>query len=392
MSANRKISFPNLDGLRFFAFLSVFLFHSFYTDDDNIKHNSYFGFLRHLADFGDHGVSLFFVLSGFLITYLLLNEKDLLGRVNVPAFYMRRILRIWPLYFVIVFVGFVVYPWLKSRFGVHAEADPSEPIYFFFFLSNFNNILHDINTPTLRLLWSVSIEEQFYLVWPMLVAFTPRRFMGWLFIGIILSSATFRYLHLDQDRVLHLHTLSVISDMAVGGGFAWLCYTCPAFVATIGHLPKIAVMAIYCLGFSFIYFRTPLLAIPFYQGLDRLVLSLFFAFIILEQNFALHSFFKLSNWRFPTYWGTYTYGLYCWHCLALLAAYQISHRLGFNNTVFGAVVIDNVLGLVISLLVSWISYQLYEKHFLKLKHRFAYVTRGETSGLLPPSASDAELN
>lgn len=375
MPVSRKISFPNLDGLRFFAFLAVFSFHSFYTTNESIRQNKVYSVFRQITNFGDMGVSLFFVLSGFLITYLLLNEKDFRGHISILAFYVRRILRIWPLYFVIVFVGFVAYPWFKSRFGINSDIEPSEPIYFLFFLSNFNNIVHDINTPTLRLLWSISIEEQFYLVWPIIVAFVPMRYIGWLFIGIIVISGAFRYLNLNNDKVLHLHTLSVISDMAVGGGFAWQCYTSKIFVKALCQLPKWSIIVTYCLGFCFIYFRSPLLTFPAYQVIDRLVLSLFFAFIILEQNLSRHSFFKLSNWRFPTYWATYTYGLYCWHCLALLIAYQISHHLKLNNSVFGVIVVDNILGLAISLLISWCSYHFYEKYFLKFKDKFSYITR-----------------
>ena len=116
MNNTRRVFFPNLDGLRFFAFFSVFLFHSFFTKNEAVQNNSLFVTLRLLTRHGDLGVNFFFVLSGFLITFLLLNERQFTGRIHIGAFYVRRILRIWPLYFVAVFLGFIVFPWLKNPF------------------------------------------------------------------------------------------------------------------------------------------------------------------------------------------------------------------------------------------------------------------------------------
>jgi peptidoglycan/LPS O-acetylase OafA/YrhL len=129
--------------------------------------------------------------------------------------------------------------------------------------------------------------------------------------------------------------------------------------------------------------ETMIVCLPCYLVFDRLVLALFCAFVLLEQNYAQYSLFKASQLRFPTYWGTYTYGLYCLHFLALLAAYQILHRLHLNDTVVGAVFGDNALGLLIALALSWASFNWYEKPFLKLKERFAFITRDKPNPTTP---------
>ncbi|GIV43810.1 MAG: hypothetical protein KatS3mg035_0933 [Bacteroidia bacterium] len=104
---SRKIYFENLDGLRFLCFLSVFFFHSFHTDFDYIKTNYIYHFIkRDLFGNGNLGVNFFFVLSGFLITYLLIEEKKLNGKINILKFWIRRILRIWPLFYLCVIIGF----------------------------------------------------------------------------------------------------------------------------------------------------------------------------------------------------------------------------------------------------------------------------------------------
>lgn len=370
----KRIFFPNLDGLRFFAFFSVFLFHSFYTNNQSVQSNYIFSTLHQITRHGDLGVNFFFVLSGFLITFLLLSERQFTDRIAIGAFYLRRILRIWPLYFVIVFIGFVVFPWLKFHFEKNEINEPAKLWYFLSFLANFNNLYNGCNT--LTLLWSVAVEEQFYLVWPIIVAAVPSRKIGWLFGGVILLSLLFRFIHVRETNILHWHTLSLIGDMALGGLTAWLCWRDDRLTTAIGRWPRWAIIFGYFLGIFIVLIQDRLIdVLPGYLVISRLVLAIFFAFVLLEQNYAQKSLVKMQNLHFPTYWGTYTYGLYCLHFLALLFAYQILHRIHLNDNAFGAIIGDNGLGVLIALAMSWISYNWYEKPFLKLKERFSFITR-----------------
>ena len=372
--ANR-IFFPNLDGLRFMAFFSVFLYHSFYTADVGVADSGFYQSFYLLTRSGHLGVNFFFVLSGFLITYLLLAEKQLNSRIAIGAFYVRRILRIWPLYFVVVIIGFFVMPLLKAHFGQHPSAETAKLSYFVLFLANFNDMYYGCQTPTLTLLWSVSVEEQFYLLWPLLIALVPARQLGWLFGVLGLLSLSFRAVYVHDFKMLNLHTLSVIGDMNMGGLAAWLCFRDEWLTTRVAALPRWAIGLGYVLGIGLIATRAYFSQFEGYLVLDRLLLAMFFAFVLLEQNYARHSFFKMAKFRLLSYWGTYTYGLYCLHYIALLAAIQLLHRLGLNNTAFGVVVGDNAVALLLALGMSWVSYNFYEKPFLKLKHRFEFITR-----------------
>ena len=133
------VFFPNLDGLRFFCFLSVFLYHSFTPFYKEIKETALYNTVDFLFRNGNLGVNFFFVLSGFLITYLLFVEREKLGKIDIPAFYVRRILRIWPLFFLCVIFGFVLFPYLKGFFG-ETSNETARPLYYFFFLNNFDFI------------------------------------------------------------------------------------------------------------------------------------------------------------------------------------------------------------------------------------------------------------
>jgi peptidoglycan/LPS O-acetylase OafA/YrhL len=375
LTAAKRVFFPNLDGLRFLAFFSVFLYHSFYTAEAGVTGSALYQVPYQLTRSGYLGVNFFFALSGFLITYLLLAEKELNGRIAIGAFYLRRVLRIWPLYFVVVFIGFVVMPMLKAHFGQHSTVETAQPGYFMLFLANFNDIYHGCQTPTLTLLWSVSVEEQFYLIWPLLIAVVPARYLGWLFAAIGLMSLGFRAIYVHDYKMLNMHTISVIGDMNMGGLVAWLCYRNDRLTARVAAWPRWVIGLGYALGLALIATRSHYFQFEGYVVLDRLLLSLFFVFVLLEQNYARNSLFKMANFRFLSYWGTYTYGLYCLHYIALLVAIQLLHRLGLNTTAAGVVFGDNLLALVLALGMSWVSFNFYEKPFLKLKHRFEFITR-----------------
>ena len=114
-TAKEKLFFPNLDGLRFFCFFIVFLYHcneAIFRRINNVDEKAVVNFL---FQNGNTGVNIFFVLSGFLITFLLIKEKELNGTIVLKNFYIRRVLRIWPLYYLCVFFGFVIFSYAKYK-------------------------------------------------------------------------------------------------------------------------------------------------------------------------------------------------------------------------------------------------------------------------------------
>jgi hypothetical protein len=159
---------PELDVLRFIAFMIVFIVHRMdFIPIDPARHY----WLYNLCLLGDLGVSVFFLLSAFLITELLFRESDGTGTIQLKAFYMRRILRIWPLYF-FVFFGLV----LLERFVHYAGAkDPTSWLAFTFFAGNWWICLHGwVPAYPVNPLWSISVEEQLYIAVP-IIALVGRR-------------------------------------------------------------------------------------------------------------------------------------------------------------------------------------------------------------------------
>ncbi|MCW3102508.1 MAG: acyltransferase 3 [Bacteroidetes bacterium] len=375
MTEKKKIFFPHLDGLRFFCFLSVFLFHSFHTEFDSIKNSGVYTFVKKdLFGNGNIGVNFFFVLSGFLITYLLIEEKESRSTIDVKSFWMRRILRIWPLYYFCVFFGFVIFPWIKVHFG-QTPMETADPLYYITFTNNFDFISKGLpDSSVLGVLWSIAIEEQFYLLWPLLLVILPVKHYPKAFILIIAGSLAFRAAFPDPVLYEH-HTLSCIGDLTIGALGAYLCRQ-ETFRNRIEHLGRPAIIAVYLAFFIIFFSREQLFWGNYYiRVVERMIIALVILLIILEQNFSKHSFYKMGNFKAVSKLGTISYGLYCLHFIGILITIQLSKMLHMNNNVWEVLLLETSAALLITILISRFSYNYYERFFLKLKEKFAYITK-----------------
>lgn len=376
MQSTSKVFFPHLDGLRFVAFFVVFLHHVILPQAvDPTRSSDLFHFLNAQKQNGALGVNLFFVLSGFLITYLLLHEKTLQQRVNIPNFYLRRVLRIWPLYFLVVLVGFLVVPVLKASIGQPIVESATLP-YYLFFASNFELMEKGLAASSmLNVLWSVGIEEQFYLVWPIIIAVVPLRWLPAVFVAMIGFSIGFRASQSGSYFTLYFHSFAVMGDLVLGALAAWLAYRKSGFVQWFARLSRSTIVTVYVIGFTLILFDYLLFTEPWGKVLYRPIFSLFFAFIILEQNFAQRSFYKMANFRWMTRWGNYTYGLYCLHTAGVLASHILSEQILHVSNPWILMAFDFTFGLALALAAAWLSYHYLEAPFLKWKKKFAFVVR-----------------
>jgi peptidoglycan/LPS O-acetylase OafA/YrhL len=378
-----KIFFPNLDGLRFISFLVVFLYHGHLSIFSYLKdaQPKVYGVIEFLFQHGNLGVNFFFVLSGFLITYLLIKEKEFTGTIHVPNFYVRRILRIWPLYYLCVFLGFVAFGLLKKYSG-QPMAENANPLYYILFSANFD-IMHTWpNKPDallLSVLWSVAVEEQFYLTWPLILKIVPLKAYKYVFPSIMALSLIFRSLHTgDNDHefaIRYFHTFSVIGDMALGGLFAYLVSYENKFKSFIINVSKPGIVLLYAATLVITLYKHVLFPPGWPVIFERIVIAFLFGMIILEQNYAKHSLFKMSNFKIVSKLGIYTYGLYCLHFLGLYFAIKVMNALRLNGSITWVSFTMMLLALGLSVIISLTSYNLFEKWFLRWKDKFAFIVK-----------------
>jgi peptidoglycan/LPS O-acetylase OafA/YrhL len=382
-SAKAKIFFPNLDGLRFVSFFVVFLYHSLLSILSYLKDASprVYSVVDFLFKHGNLGVNFFFVLSGFLITYLLIKEKEFTGRIHVPNFYVRRILRIWPLYYLCVIVGFIGFAMLKKMSG-EPVMENANPWYYIFFGANFD-IMHTWpekpDALLLSVLWSVAVEEQFYLTWPLILSIVPLRKFRYVFPSIILFSLIFRSFFTGGDdhdfAVRYFHTFSVIGDMALGGLFAYLVSYENKFKTFITNMSRPMIIMIYVFTLVFTLFKDYIFVPGIAVAFERIVIAALFGMIILEQNYSKNSFYKMGKLKTISNLGIFTYGLYCLHFLGLYFAIKVMNSMQLNGSLNAVAFSMILLALLLSIGISLMSYHFYEKWFLRLKDKFAFIVK-----------------
>ncbi len=232
MTRNRKLYFPNLNGLRCIAACFVIINHTeqfkyFYGIGDGVLSPS-------VKNIGKLGVMLFFVLSGFLITSLLLSEERIFGTIHTKKFYIRRLLRITPLYLLLIFLVFFVIQHV-SFLEIPRMRNPIEEnfttivVLHLFFLPNLTTAIYGF-LPYIAQAWSIGTEEQSYLLWPLLLKRCKKNRLI-LMAGIILFYVLIRIvLKLFFLTVPHYEIIAKfwrhfnIDAIATGGIFAVLLF------------------------------------------------------------------------------------------------------------------------------------------------------------------------
>ena len=328
-SAPRSERIWGLDSLRFLAFLMIFFFHS----------TSYFSW-------GYLGVDFFFVLSSFLLSLLALKEIKNTGHFSRKNFFIRRVLRIFPLYYLIVFILMIAWPFLASLSGRQIGL-PESPWMYWVLLSNYE---YSDTLFALKFLWSIAVEEQFYLLF-ILFAFLFKKHV-WVFIVLLLLAyALFMLKAQELELPIYTNTLSHLVNFAAGIGTAY-------FYAQGMRANAITWIAFFA---SFIFLQLPLEALFF-----NLVFSIWISLLIL--NFiGLSEFLKERKlFMLTEHLGIYTYGLYVYSGMVLTAGSVLFHaEQNFLNS---------FLQLAVLIPIAMASYHFYEKRFLQLKRRF----RGKT--------------
>jgi peptidoglycan/LPS O-acetylase OafA/YrhL len=362
---------PELDALRFFAFFAVFLFHTVsFPADYFVQHHiprilgdSWTG----VASGGRYGVNLFFVLSSYLITELLLREKEQHGSLDIRLFYLRRILRIWPLYYFVVLltVSFALFDPARA-FGLRYVLP-------FFLLSGnwaflaFGYPDHVAATP----LWSVSVEEQFYLIWPPLVAKLSRRQILYSAWGMIVVANLTRVAMLLSHGISSSLWFNTFADLdSIGAGILLAITLC-------GSTPSIGVAArttMLLLGACCIALR------GYFQTITGESLTwgntiIGWPAVVASCTAILIAFIGLPvQLPWLTYLGKISYGLYAYHIICIML---VDRLLGMQHHVsehsFAHIALRESLSLGLTIVVSAASYALLERPFLRLKERFTRV-------------------
>jgi peptidoglycan/LPS O-acetylase OafA/YrhL len=363
MKAASKTYFPNLDASRFFAFLPVFFTHVFFTNNPEIKSTIAYQFIENHLRVGILGLDYFFVLSSFLITWVILEEYERNASFSFKNYFVRRSLRIWPLYFLVVFATY-----LGAYFFSYEQLPPIH--VFLLFYANFYFIEQgDSYLFLLVILWSVSVEEQFYLAWALVLKFL-KKYLVPIAVVLILVSLLFRWYIIDQQHKLYFHTLSTLANFSMGALLAYCAFHKNQVFTFLKDMTRPQIGSIYFLFFLNVIFYKDLYSGPTMQIMERFIFSLFFAFIIFEQSFCDDSLFKMGKWKFTNYFGNASFGLYCYHGIVISIFIKLAEKYNWQANLLQVTFLNPLILLAITLIISYLTYEFYEKRFLKLKQGF----------------------
>ena len=388
-----------MDSLRFFAALAVF-----FTHVELIK--KFTGFGTHWIDPEERitkfnvfqsviskeidplspliayssalGVVFFFVLSGFLITYLLLKEKQSNNTIAIGKFYLRRAFRIWPLYYLIFVLGFFVLPYFDF-FAVPGQDNFFQQNFwgnltlYAFFMPNLAFSIYTTAVPNIGQSWSIGVEEQFYLLWPLLIRKSKNVLKSILWIagciivlkGIILLFSPF--VKLDALVVLKKFlAMSKLECMALGGLGAHILFNKKEKILHLVYKPISQVLSIVIIPIL-IYF-TP----TAFEDILHLLFSISFLVIILNVASNEKSLFRFEN-RILQYLGRISYGFYMFHVMCIVfTIHFLDKYVGLDNDIntpqhlllYG-------ISFLLTVAVSSLSYHIFEKAFIRLKDKYA---------------------
>jgi peptidoglycan/LPS O-acetylase OafA/YrhL len=353
--------YPALDGLRGLAILLVVFYHNF-------------GFIRYFI-FGWLGVDLFFVLSGFLITDILLKTR---GQEHyLRNFYLRRILRIFPLYYATLVVLLLIVPALDPRL-LNLQYFIDNQVWLWTYLQNWLYIFNPPPSDSLALnhFWSLAVEEQFYLVWPLLIMLikNPRWLLG-VMVLLLLSVIGLRcYLWIARIQGLayyNLYTFSRIDGICIGSMLALMRIIDRK---AINRYFTLIVLSLAAINFLFYFFnRNNQFSYPYLAITGYTTFAVLFGLLVNEgierNNVIINRIFGNPVLKF---FGSISYSLYIFHWPIYLVLHPAlehwaaMHMEGIPQKFFGSMVAT-----VLAVVLAWISFRTFERYFLNLKGRFA---------------------
>lgn len=367
---SKGIYFPGLNGIRSIAATLVIFMHF-----------NQFAYLFRLSRFypetslANIAVTMFFVLSGFLITYLLLEEKLQYGTISLSKFYIRRILRIWPLYYTVIFLSFLAY-WNIPL--IHTSTDLRKTAgLFIFFLPNYAYSLGLTMIP-ITPLWSIGVEEQFYAIWPVLFRkATKTKQLEYSLLLFFLVFFTLKVcLGMYENGFWYmLLTNTRLDCMALGGLGAYLYkFQAQPWLKIIYH-PVAQILVVGILLITIFYKPVHLFSL-----IDNEFYALLSLILILNVSTNPATMVKLEV-KVLNYLGRISYGLYAYHMLVICLLASLCSDISFPDTLTVQVGLCAFV-IMVSIGLSSLSFFYFERRFIHLKEKFVRVvssnaTRGK---------------
>ena len=360
-----KCHIPGLDGLRGLAILMVMFGHFIVVGKNLEPHTPVHRFLQS----GYLGVDLFFVLSGFLITGILIDSKH--RKPYFKVFYWRRALRIFPLYYGLLAISWLTVVWITPGDAALLKGHDS-PAWYWLYASNIGMACKGtwLDSSTwigLGHFWSLAVEEQFYLVWPLLVFLLPVKWLERLCILLVVCSP-FIYHPLSQwigNVPAYSSTLSRLGVLAAGGWLAVLWRKESVWPVLSRYFGKIALIS----GLILLLERTVWTNL---SGVESTIVLVFGSALV---GVAVNGGGRFFNSAILKWFGKYSYGIYVYHhALKPVWIYFLWERaiVPWAGTGWTGTLVYTAAATALSLGLAWMSWRFFEAPLLAFKSRVPF--------------------
>ena len=368
----KKQYFQNLDATRAIAFFFVFAAHGFVSTNPNVLNDSLFESINTYGKLGFLGLEYFFVLSSFLITWIAIEEYNNNGYFKLKAFLIRRALRVWPIYFLVVFVAYFGFYFLKYVLDYNLNELPNI-LNFIFFIVNFYTI--DNGTSYLFFLvflWSISIEEQFYIFWAFFLKyfFKYLKQLSFLLIFISLIFRAFYAIVEPVNNILYFHTISAFGNFGVGSLLALMSFKKTNIFNQIKSFTFFKSLTIYLLFLFSLIFYNDIFLNSYFVIFERLFYSLIFGYIIIEQAFNKRAKIQFGKSKSLSYLGKISYGLYIYHGVVITLLVYLLNAFSIKDSIIFTIIIYPIIILLATSFIANFSYKYIELWFLKMKKKY----------------------
>ncbi|MCO6495555.1 MAG: acyltransferase [Bacteroidetes bacterium] len=357
-----KEHYKTLDAIRFIAFFKVFLLHL--PDGTNTP---IYNFIKMG---GGTGVAIFFVLSGFLISDILIKEKAVKGSINPGNFFWRRAFRIWPLYFlgvILAYIGIAVTQYLGIS---NSEGYMPKPFYSFLFLENYHSIFEGTypRGVPLQVFWSLCIEEHFYLLWLLIFVLIPLKHFVKTMGSLWVVSICCRIIALNLLPQYKINGAEIITslDYFIAGGLV-ACYKnnlIPQFINRVNYITKLSIFILSGLFLVFQHLWFDKLGI-FGITISAIIYGACIFACVVKGDERL----TISDKAMISRMGVISYGLYVFHTPVIMFLYKVFEKIGFDYHTKTGLVVFFIIALSLSILISNLSYKYYESWFLKIREK-----------------------
>lgn len=398
MAQVKKVYFPGMNGIRFIAAFSVIFHHveqsKFWLDIPSWWNTTI------VDNIGHKGRIIFFVLSGFLITYLFLAEIKKTNTLNLKKFHIRRNLRVWPLYIVIILLAFFILPLVNNLTCNHCgfEYGPTSFndilsvsfwkkffVYLFMF-ANFGRFLWP-PVPGLSQLWSIAVQEQFYLVWPAITRIFKKNFLPMVIIfilGKVIIEAVLRFYSNNWDA----YQLPLINELQLGS------------LIKFWEIFAVEQMALGGLAaYIFIEEKNRILNFIYNKFFAFFIVAIYVFLFFVKVDFYFHGFVEglistflllniSTNPKFPiklehpsmNYLGNISYGIYLFHNFFIIMTMNLLIKFNFHENLIIFNIFLYSITISLTLFFSALSFKYFENYFLNIKSKYEVVKSSRKIG------------